>query len=45
MGIFGRQLVMPFECGFDSQQFGRVSFSVRFSYFVLLFLGFDIELV
>lgn len=44
-GVVARFLVSPFECGFDSQGFGRRFFSVRFSYFVLLFLCFDIELV
>ncbi|KAF0148279.1 MAG: NADH-ubiquinone oxidoreductase chain 3 [Ignavibacteria bacterium] len=40
-----RYFYSPFECGFDSQGVGRSFFSVRFSYFVLLFLCFDVELV
>lgn len=39
-----RELVSPFECGFDRKSLGRLPFSVRFFFFVLLFLMFDLEL-
>lgn len=42
--FFRRWVVSPFECGFDSQQIGRGFFRVRFSFFLLLFLCFDVEL-
>lgn len=37
-------MLSPFECGFDAQFGGRTFFSIRVSYFVLLFLVFDVEL-
>ncbi len=40
-----RERFSPFECGFDSFHYGRTPFSIRFFFFLVLFLVFDVELV
>jgi NADH:ubiquinone oxidoreductase subunit 3 (subunit A) len=40
-----RDVVIGFECGFDTLHVGKTPFSIRYFCFILLFLLFDVELV
>lgn len=43
--VFGRQKLMPYECGVDPIGDARDRFSVRFYIVAMLFLVFDVEVV
>lgn len=43
--VFGREKLMPYECGIDPIGDARDRFSVRFYIVAMLFLVFDVEVV
>merc|ERR1711915_838422 len=40
-----RQIIRPFECGFDPKSKPRLPLSIRFYLIAIIFLIFDVELV
>jgi NADH-quinone oxidoreductase subunit A len=43
--VFGREKLMPYECGVDPIGDARDRFSVRFYIVAMLFLVFDVETI